>query len=252
MNKPIQSTMTGTFTLMVAGESLDITVTVPTAPVKPYRMLPVFQEMANTLVDSAERATERAGEKISCKQGCGACCRQVVPIAEIEAYQLAHLVDQLPEPKRTEVRQRFDDAYARFAGIGWFERMNSLDNPSRDDLARLGIEYFREGVACPFLVDESCSIHPDRPVACREYLVTSPAEHCSTPSAQTVKLIDLTLKPSRPLLRLGQVRPMAGPNFVPLVLALKWVETHPDAFAEKTGERWMADFFEDMTGAPLP
>ena len=77
MKKLLPSTMTGTFRIKVAGESLDITVTVPTKPVKPYRMLPVFQAMANTLVDSAERAAEQAGERISCKKGCGACCRQV-------------------------------------------------------------------------------------------------------------------------------------------------------------------------------
>jgi Fe-S-cluster containining protein len=34
---------------------------------------------------------------------------------------------------------------------------------------------------CPFLEDESCSIHPDRPLVCREYLVTSPAELCAGP-----------------------------------------------------------------------
>jgi hypothetical protein len=35
------------------------------------------------------------------------------------------------------------------------------------------VRYFLQGVACPFLEAESCGIHPDRPLACREYLVTS-------------------------------------------------------------------------------
>ena len=236
----------------MAGEPLDLTVTVPAGPVKPYRMLPAFQQMANTVVDKAVRATEAAGEPISCKKGCGACCRQVVPLAEIEAHQIAALVEQLPEPERSEVKQRFDTAYAHFAAVGWFDRLGALAKPSREDLVRIGLDYFDEGVACPFLVDESCSIHPDRPVACREYLVTSPAEQCSRPSKHSVKVLDLALKPSKPLMRLGQERPMAGGNFVPLVLALKYVEMNPDAFAEKTGERWMADFFEDLTGAAMP
>ena len=34
-------------------------------------------------------------------------------------------------------------------------------------------------------------------------------------------------------------------NFLPLILALKWTETHADEFPEKTGERWMADFFKN-------
>ena len=39
---------------------------------------------------------------------------------------------------------------------------------------------------CPFLEDESCSIHPERPLVCREYLVTSPAELCAGPKQEGV------------------------------------------------------------------
>ena len=38
----------------------------------------------------------------------------------------------------------------------------------------LGREYFQLGIPCPFLEEESCSIYHDRPITCREYLVTSP------------------------------------------------------------------------------
>ena len=42
------------------------------------------------------------------------------------------------------------------------------------------------GVPCPFLEDESCSIHPERPLVCREYLVTSPAALCAGPTQEGV------------------------------------------------------------------
>ena len=50
-----------------------------------------------------------------------------------------------------------------------------------EERTELAYEYFKHGIACPFLEDESCSIHPDRPMACREYLVSSPAENCRAP-----------------------------------------------------------------------
>ena len=46
--------------------------------------------------------------------------------------------------------------------------------------------YFALGIPCPFLEEESCSIHPDRPLVCREYLVTSPAELCAGPTQEGV------------------------------------------------------------------
>ena len=62
-------------------------MTVPAKPVKPMRMLPIFQAMASSFVDTSIEEIEAQGKKISCKAGCGACCRQAVPLAEIEAYQ---------------------------------------------------------------------------------------------------------------------------------------------------------------------
>lgn len=40
--------------------------------------------------------------------------------------------------------------------------------------------YFALGIPCPFLVDDSCGIHPARPLACREYVVASDPTHCAT------------------------------------------------------------------------
>src|SRR3954447_24942564 len=99
-----------------------------------------------------------------------------------------------------------------------------------DEEQRKKIEpgYFALGMACPFLEDESCSIHPDRPIACREYLVTSPAENCSHPSAETVRCV----KPPRSiwaqLARFDSVEPGAEHlRWVPLIVAPEWAENHP-------------------------
>ena len=48
---------------------------------------------------------------------------------------------------------------------------------ARRDMAK---RYFDAGVACPLLVDGRCSVRSVRPLACREYLVTSDPRHCAT------------------------------------------------------------------------
>ena len=244
--------VTGEVSLLIDGNPIDMKMTVPAKPVKPQRMLPVFQQMANSFVEMGVDAVETQGEKISCKKGCGACCRQPVPLAEIEAYQLAELVENLPEPRQTEVRKRFDEAFKHFAEIGWYERLSQAAGKEKEEQEKVVLDYFREGIPCPFLVDESCSIHQDRPVACREYLVTTPAENCSNPSAEGVKLIQLPVKPSKTLMKVGQKKQISGINFIPMTLALKWVEMNEDNFDEKTGEEWMADFFQNLTKSEIP
>ncbi|MEZ5428861.1 MAG: YkgJ family cysteine cluster protein [Pyrinomonadaceae bacterium] len=253
MNKPEENEwVTGQITLEIDGNPLDMTMTVPAKPVKPQRMLPVFQQMTNSFVEIGVDKVESQGQTISCQKGCGACCRQPVPVAEIEAYQLAEVVGNLPEPRRTEIRERFERAFAHFAEIGWFERLSEAAQKTSKDQEQVVLDYFKEGIPCPFLIEESCSIHPDRPLACREYLVTSPAENCANPTAQTVKLIELPLKPSKSLMKVGQTRQITGINFIPLVLSLKWAEMNEDKFPEKTGEQWMADFFRNLTKSDIP
>lgn len=45
----------------------------------------------------------------------------------------------------------------------------------------------------PFLEDDACSIHPHRPSVCREYLVTSPAEHCAELGRKLVKRVPVSV-----------------------------------------------------------
>lgn len=248
----INEWVTGKVVLTFGGQPLEMEMTVPAVPVKPQRMLPVFHKMSNVFVDRSVVSVEAEGERISCTKGCGACCRQPVPLAEIEAYQIAELVENLPEPRQSEVRMRFEKAADHFSKIGWFERLSDSAAQSNAEQMAVVLEYFQEGIACPFLEDESCSIYESRPVVCREYLVTSPPENCSSPSAEGVKPVKLLVKPSKTLLHVGQRKQLRGINFVPLTLALRWAEMNVEEFPEKTGEAWMADFFEHLTKSEIP
>jgi len=99
------------------------------------------------------------------------------------------------------VRARFEAVLTTLAPTGLLERaMHQVQREAR----QLGVEYFAQHVACPFLEDESCSIHSDRPLACREYLVTSPALNCERPSESTIEKVNLGGDPSIALLTAGR------------------------------------------------
>jgi Fe-S-cluster containining protein len=237
---------TGSVTLSIGGEPVEMEFTVPAFPIKPGRMLPIFQGMASSFVEIGENAAMARGEVISCAKGCGACCRQPVPISEVEAFQIAELVESLPEPRRTIVKQRFKDACDHFHETEWFERMDSFQALSYDERQRVAMEYFYDQIPCPFLEDESCSIHPYRPLVCREYLVTSPAENCSNPTAQNIAPVKLLFKLGETLRKMRVKDAESAPVFVPLVRSLEWAETHPDNFSEKPGKEWLGEFFKDL------
>ncbi len=242
--------VTGQITLSVNGIPLEMQMTVPAKPVKPQRMLPIFGQIANSFTELGIKAVEEENQQVSCKKGCGACCRQPVPLAEIEAYQIAELVENLPEPRRSEIEKRFDAAANHFHKIGWFEKLENCKEKA--EVEKKVLEYLLEDIACPFLENECCSIHQQRPVGCREYLVTSPAVNCSKPTAETVRLIPFPLKASNGLRQVGRSNNLQKMNFVPFVRALEWVKKYPEKFEKKTGEQWMADFFTNLTKSEIP
>ncbi|MCW5959882.1 MAG: YkgJ family cysteine cluster protein [Pyrinomonadaceae bacterium] len=252
--KPIAENewVTGQITLDINGVPIDMSVTVPSIPVKPQRMLPIFQQMTNSFVEMGVTSAAFEGRQVSCTKGCGACCSQPVPVAEIEAYQLAELVENLPEPRRSEIKGRFEESFAHFAEIGWFDRLSECAGGTKEEQEAVVLDYFRENISCPFLVEGACSIHKDRPLACREYLVSSPAENCSNPTAESIDMIKPPVKPSKTLLNVGQKRQITGVNFIPLVMSLRWAQSNEEKFDEKTGEQWLSEFFQKLTGKEIP
>jgi hypothetical protein len=114
------------------------------------------------------------------------------------------------------------------------------------------MSYFRLGIPCPFLERESCSIHADRPLACREYLVTSAAENCASPTRDTVECVPMPVRLSGALGRLASSAVAEETAWVPLVLAPEWAESHPDASPARPGPEWVSLLFRELTGKDVP
>src|SRR4051812_30254673 len=70
--------------LAIGGERLRLEITVPAGPARPRDLLPVLQGLTDVVVGIAVRSAEGQGQAVSCRKGCGACCRQLVPISESE------------------------------------------------------------------------------------------------------------------------------------------------------------------------
>jgi len=252
MSSPVQGnpgTVTANLELNVGEYRLAARMTVPSGPTPLRVMLPVIQRVADALVDIAVKATEEKGKTISCKAGCGACCRQLVPISETEARRIAELVEELPEPRRTAVRRRFADARRQLQESGMLDRLLNRADWSDEEFRAVGIGYFNLRIPCPFLEEESCSIHPDRPITCREYLVTSPAENCARPTPDNIDWVPLAGKVWTALARFDP--PPEGSRFlrwVPLVLAPEWAKDYPDEPPPRPGPEWLNELFTKLTG----
>lgn len=234
----------GRVVLVLSGEPVTLELAVPPGAVGFEDMLPILQGLTDFVV---ERGIEAAGRAISCRAGCGACCRQLVPISQSEARALAALVTAMPERRREEIRRRFDAALQALQAGGVTGEIDAARREVNDSTAGLGMRYFRQGIACPFLEDEACSIHPDRPLSCRQYLVTSPAANCTSPAPGTIEMVALAARPSRALLLADSED--AGVSWMPLVYALDYADGVPAQVPARTAPDILRDVFSRLRDA---
>lgn len=234
-------TATAHIALNVGGSPLRFRLEVPNSATPVRTMLPVFRQVADAVVDVGVSQAESHGERVSCRKGCGACCRQLVPITVAEAHALNDLIATLPAVRRAAILARFAEARRVLDEAGLLHSLRDAPDSAR----ALGLEYFRQGIPCPFLEDEACSIHADRPIACREYLVTSPAEHCASPSAESVRMVHLSGSASRALRQL-EGPDARGRSWIPLILAPECA-TDSNESPARDGRAQLEEFFRHLT-----
>lgn len=93
-------------------------------------------------ISFAVKEKEKGGAKWACKKGCDICCRaqKDIPIYPLE-----------------------------MVGIYWYAT-EKVAEPLRAILKNHLLNY-RNEKRCPFLIDNSCSVHPIRPIGCRQFNV---------------------------------------------------------------------------------
>lgn len=246
---------TATAQVRLSGDDWELrtALTVPAGPTPLRDLLPLFRSLSDAVVDATINALRDHDSDVSCKKGCGACCRQMVLISEVEARAIRILIEALPAPRRTEIMTRFAEARRRLVEANLLERLLSPERWTPDEYTKLAGRYFREGIACPFLEDESCSIYTERPVTCREYLVTSPPEHCAKPVTDEVVRLRIPLPVFNAVARM-EVPGSAHhrERCVPLVVAPEWAAARPAEPTPRPGPEILREFLghlQERTGS---
>ncbi|GAB4328290.1 MAG: hypothetical protein Kow0074_24150 [Candidatus Zixiibacteriota bacterium] len=202
-------------------------VQIDTGPMRLADLVPTAIELTMVLSTRANQRARKEGKSISCAAGCGACCRQLVPVSPPEAFWIADVIRSLPPERRDVVMARFNHIASEVEERGMVEEM--YDPPPTDGpILEISRKYFLLGMPCPFLEDESCSIHPYRPVACREYNVTSPAAWCADPFTYEIEKVPMPLPLSLPLTRMTTALVGSRVPLVPLSLVPQWVEQNAE------------------------
>lgn len=213
-------------------------------------LLPVIHSLSDRLMGSTIDAVEKRGESVSCGFGCAACCRHMVPLSEAEARRIRDLVHALPEPRRAEILGRFAEARRWLEASGLLPVLQNTDDWNEQARPPHGWIYRAQEIACPFLENETCSIYAERPLACREHLVTSPAANCTNPSVENIRCVEVPVPLWRALARFDETAADArNLRWVPLVLAPEWADAHPEPPPVRLATELVHELVDKIAGA---
>ena len=218
--------------LRIFGEEHSIDVPARRGPMRVTELFEPARVVSEYVAAAARKRATTGGATISCKAGCGACCRQLVPISTLEAKRLAALVAAMPSARRDELRARFVAAVKRLEDASLLDprargraTLVRSDAPDETDWENVSRRYWEARLDCPFLEAGSCSIYADRPLVCREFSVTSDPRFCAERAPEILPV-------PRPV-RMGDALAAAAhavcgvqEKQLPLTLALEWSSHH--------------------------
>jgi Fe-S-cluster containining protein len=242
------------FNLKIVDDLLPMKASVPDARTTAVDLIPVFQKLTNQVVDHSIELTQREGKEISCKAGCGACCKQPVPVTLLEVEHLNRVVKKMPEQRQRRVRATFAHHLKVVEEAGLLEQFRNMADIDSEQRRQLATDYFELALECPFLENQSCGIYQDRPLECREFLVTSDPKYCAQLDPEKIEHINRQMWMSSALRKLSidsQNNDKRG--WVLLIFALDLAKSGRLRFKKKWAKDWLQDFMKHVTGnSPRP
>lgn len=203
---------------------------VPTGFVPVTAIVPAMRRLGEEAERLEALRAAEAGKTVSCRMGCAACCRMLVPLSPPEAFALKEYVENLPPDRRDHIARRLSDTKQQLQEHGLLDQLAAVaegtEARSDEEFEPLNLAYYALRMPCPFLEQEMCSIYEARPAACRELLVTSPAEWCRDLVHNPVQSIPVPVRMGSALGLLWAELTQSVPRLIPLPVAMDWAERH--------------------------
>ena len=110
---------------------LNTVLDVPTGFVPITSIVPLTRRLGEEILKLEEHRSRETGHTVSCRMGCAACCRMLVPLSPPEAFSLVEYIEQLPTERREAIERNVTHTKADLAEHGLLDRLQAVANAER-------------------------------------------------------------------------------------------------------------------------
>jgi len=177
-NCPCDAEILG-FELVVAGKTVQFHINVAAKQATLADIVPLARRLSTKLTNLFLGSLRENGQSVPCRKGCSACCSYLIPLSIPEVFRLRGELLAMPaDYSRGILRACLDTAEKILDSRSQTTYLESFSESGQSQISQMSKWYAGLKLACPFLSDGLCMLYEQRPLACREHLITGSSFFC--------------------------------------------------------------------------
>lgn len=209
----------------IAGASVRLQISVEDKPARLSDIVPLARAISDKLCQAILNHPAGSGQTVQCQKGCSNCCSYLVPLSMPEVFRLREELSAMGEDFASCVLNTSLACKEKILDIHAFQKLHINDHYEISEISRW---YAELRLPCPFLSKGLCSIYRQRPLACREHMVTSPSSLCKSSALNFPETVEMPVSVLEALGQLAAEFEKSEVEAVILPLALAGLEDGPD------------------------
>ncbi len=230
--------------LDILGEPVHFQINVADRYARLSEMVPFARALSSKLAKIVSDRLSAGGKSVLCRKCCTACCNYLVPLSIPEVFRLRQEVLAMPAEQGKSVMQSCLCAAKKILDERPedFDINESTQTKNQTQISRLSRWYAGLRLPCPFLSNNMCVSYEQRPIACREHMVTGSAIFCDTrysmPNGdrESNHVVQMPVSVLECLAELTAELEQSNTESIMLPLALPWAQEN----LERSGRMWPA------------
>jgi len=169
------------FELDVGGKTVQFRIDVAAKQATLADIVPLARRLSTKLAILFLERLRENGQSIPCCKGCSACCSYLIPLSVPEVFRLREELLAMPPSKSSRILKSCVIAAKRILQKSPEDLdANKLTKNNLTQTDEISKWYASLKLTCPFLSDSLCVLYEQRPLACREHIVTGSNFFCQS------------------------------------------------------------------------
>jgi Fe-S-cluster containining protein len=212
--------------LDIFGKSLRICIGAENKSAKLSDLVPLARLLSTKIISITRQHITNNGDIIACRPCCSQCCRHLVPLAIPEVMAMAQSERAFPEESCLLTARSILELTPKH----FIEEFTKTESKICAKLKDISDWYSQINLPCPFLLNRLCTIYEQRPIACREHLVTGSASKCKANSTNQAQPVQIPISILEALAQLTSELEQTTIEAIILPFAVVWCRENPEYF----------------------